>query len=157
MVMDPNPTDPAVPAPGAKPAPRLRCADRQILVPAMRLEDLLTPDDHARTVWDFVQGLDLTPLLDAIRAVEGGPGRPATLEECPQEAHTQVQRLRAELEADPAEAHRRRHQAQQRAARARAERVRQALQRLPELEAKKKAGEEDQARASTTDPEATVM
>src|SRR5437870_1471482 len=76
--MDTRSADPSVPAPGAKPSPRLRCADREILVPAMPLEDLLTPDHHARTVWDFVQGLDLTPLLDAIRAVEGGPGRPAT-------------------------------------------------------------------------------
>ena len=43
----------------------------------MRLEDLLTPEHHARTVWQFVQGLDLTPLLNTIRAVEGGPGAPA--------------------------------------------------------------------------------
>jgi transposase len=224
----------------------------------MPLEDLLTPEHHARTVWDFVQGLDLAPLLDAIRAVEGGPGRPATdprilmalwlfatvegvgsaraldwlcshhhgfrwlcggvsvnyhtlsdfrvghltlldellthsvavlmeqdlvdvnrvaqdgmrvrasagaasfrrrptLEQCLQEAQTQVQRLRAELEADPAEAHRRQQQAQQRAAREREERVRQALQRLPELEAKKKADAKEKARVSTTDAEATVM
>jgi hypothetical protein len=79
------------------------------------------------------------------------------LEECLEEARTQVQRLRAELEADPAEAHRRQRQAQQRAARERAERIRQALERMPELEAKKKAGALDKARASTTDPEATVM
>jgi transposase len=224
----------------------------------MPLEDLLTPEHHARAVWDFVQGLDLAPLLNAIRAVAGGPGRPATdprilvalwlfatvegvgsaraldwlcthhhgfrwlcggvsvnyhslsdfrvghldllddllthsvavlmeqdlvdltrvaqdglrvrasagaasfrrrptLEQCLAEAGAQVQRLRAELEADPAEANRRQHQAQQRAARARAERVRKALARLPELEAKKKADAQAQARASTTDPEATVM
>jgi hypothetical protein len=43
------------------------------------------------------------------------------------------------------------------AARDRAERLRQALERLPELQAKKKAGEKDRARASGTDPEATVM
>ena len=49
-----------------------------INLPAMPLEDLLTPDHHARTVWRFVQGLDLTSLLDGIRAVEGRPGRPAT-------------------------------------------------------------------------------
>jgi transposase len=224
----------------------------------MPLEDLLTPDHHARTVWRFVQGLDLTSLLDGIRAVEGRPGRPATdpqilvtlwlfatiegvgsaraldwlcsnhhgfrwicggvsvnyhtlsdfrvehvallddmlthsvavlmeqdlvdlnrvaedgmrvrasagaasfrrrptLEQCLQEAQQQVQRLRAELEADPAEGNRRQHQAQQRAAREREERVRQALERMPELEAKKKADEKEKARASTTDPEATVM
>jgi len=224
----------------------------------MPLEDLLTPDHHARTVWRFVQGLDLTSLLNVIRAVEGRPGRPATdpqilvalwlfatiegvgsaraldwlcsnhhgfrwicggvsvnhhtlsdfrvehvallddmlthsvavlmeqdlvdlnrvaedgmrvrasagaasfrrrptLEQCLEEAQQQVQRLRAELEADPAEANRRQYQAQQRAAREREERVRQALERMPELEAKKKADDKEKARASTTDPEATVM
>ncbi len=60
-----------------KPQPRLRCADRQTLLPAMLLEDLLAPEHLARTVWEFVQGLDLTPLLESIRSVEGRPGRPA--------------------------------------------------------------------------------
>jgi hypothetical protein len=60
-----------------KPQPRLRCADRQTLLPAMPLEDLLAPEHLARTVWQFVQGLDLTPLLETIRSVEGRPGRPA--------------------------------------------------------------------------------
>jgi transposase len=239
-------------------APRLRCANRQVLLPAMPLEDLLTPDHHARTVWRFVQGLDLTALLQTIRSVEGRPGRPATdpqilmalwlfatiegigsaraldwlcsnhhgfrwlcggvsvnyhtlsdfrvehvaslddvltksvavlmeqglvdlnrvaqdgmrvrasagaasfrrrptLQQCLHEADEQVQRLRAELESDPAEANRKQHQAQQRAAREREERIRQALGRMPELEAKKKADEKDKARASTTDPQATVM
>ena len=224
----------------------------------MRLEDLLTPEHHARTIWQFVQGLDLTPLLAPIRAVEGGPGRSATdphllvalwlyatvegigsaraldwlcanhhgfrwlcggvsvnyhslsdfrvgqveflddllthsvavllaeglvdlnrvaqdgmrvrasagaasfrrrptLEHCLEEARTQVQRLRAELETDPAAANRQQHQARARAARERAERIRNALERLPELEAKKKADAKGQARVSTTDPEATVM
>jgi transposase len=235
----------------------LRRADRQVLLPAMPLEDLLTPEHHARTVWQFVQGLDLTPLLADIRAVEGGPGRPATdpqigvalwlyatvegvgsaraldylcthhhafrwlcggvsvnyhsladfrvahldflddllthsvavlleqdlvdlnrvaqdglrvrasagaasfrrrptLERCRQQAQEQVQRLKAELENDPAAGGRQRP-ARQRAGRERDERVRQALERLPELEAKKKAGAQAEARASTTDPQATVM
>jgi transposase len=236
----------------------LRRADRTILVPAMALEDLLTPEHHARTVWQFVQGLDLTPLLATIRAVEGHPGRSATdpqilvalwlfatvegvgsaraldylctqhhgfrwlcggvsvnyhtladfrvghlefldellthsvatlmeqdlvdlnrvaqdgmrvrasagaasfrrrptLEQCVQEAQAQVQRLRAELETDPGEASRQQQKARERAARERAERIRTALARMPELEAKKKADARAQARASTTDPEATVM
>jgi transposase len=236
----------------------LRRADRQIIVPAMPLEDLLTPEHHARTVWEFVEGLDLSPLLNAIRAVEGGPGRAATdphlllalwlyatvegigsartldylcthhhgfrwlcggvsvnyhtlsdfrvahpefldqllthsvatlmaedlidlnrvaqdgmrvrasagaasfrrrptLEKCLEEAQTQVQRLRAELETDPGEGQRRQQKAQERAARERVERIRQALARLPELEAKKKAADQEKARTSTTDPEATVM
>jgi len=258
--LPPDRIPPQAPAaePAPKPAPRLRCADRQLLVPAMPLEELLTPDHHARTVWQFVQGLDLRPLLDAIRSVEGRAGRPATdpailvalwlfatvegvgsaraldwlcshhhgfrwlcggvsvnyhtlsdfrvghlsllddmlthsiavlmeqdlvdlnrvaqdglrvrasagaasfrrrptLEQCLEEAGQQVQRLAAELETDPGEANRQQHQARQRAAREREERIRKALERLPELEAKKKADAKDKARASTTDPQATVM
>jgi transposase len=239
-------------------APRLRRADRQILLPAMPLEDLLTPEHHARTIWQFVQGLDLTPLYQTIRAVEGKPGRSATdpqilvalwlyatvegigsaraldylcthhhgfrwicggvsvnyhsladfrvghleflddllthsvatlmeqhlvdlnrvaqdgmrvrasagaasfrrrptLEECLQAAQTQVQRLRAELETDPGEAHRQQQQARERAAREREARIRKALERMPEMEAKKKTDDKAKARVSTTDPEATVM
>jgi transposase len=224
----------------------------------MPLEDLLETDHQARVVWDFVSQLDLAPLYARIRAVEGGPGRPAidpriltavwlyatlegvgsahalawlcehhnafrwlvggvsinyhtlsdfrvaegdfldrtlthsvavlrdqdlvdlnrvaqdglrvrasagaasfhrrgTLEEHLHEAQEQVQRLGQELDHDPAGPSRRRAAAQQRVARERAERLRQALARLPELEAKKKAGEADKARASSTDPEATVM
>ena len=67
---------PAASAP--TPAPRVLQVDRTVLIPAMPLEDLLTPEHHARTIWQFVQGLDLTPLYATIRAVEGGPGRPAT-------------------------------------------------------------------------------
>jgi transposase len=224
----------------------------------MPLEDLLTPEHHARTIWQFVQGLDLSPLTATIRAVEGGPGRSATdpqilvalwlyatvegigsaravnylcthhhgfrwmcggvslnyhtladfrvdhpeflddllthsaavlmeqdlvdlnrvaqdgmrvrasagaasfrrrptLEQCLQEAQTQVQRLRAELETDPGEASRQQQRARVRAARERDERIRQALERLPEMEAKKKIDAKAKARVSTTDPEATVM
>lgn len=242
----------------AVPPPRLRRAERDQLIPAMRLEDLLTSDHQARVVWQFVQGVALTSLYAGIRAVEGGPGRPAidprilvalwlyatlegvgsaraldylctahhafrwlcggvsvnyhtladfrvahldvldallthsvatlreqdlvdlnrvaqdgmrvrasagaasfrrrpTLEQCLQEAQEQVQRLRTELADDPGQGTRRQAQAQQRAAREREERIGKALARLPELAAKKKATEQDQARSSTTDPEATVM
>jgi transposase len=44
----------------------------------MPLEDRLTPEHHARTIWQFVAGLDLTPLLASITAVEGHAGRSAT-------------------------------------------------------------------------------
>ena len=60
-----------------KPQPRLRCADRQTLLPGMLLEDLLAPEHLARTVWEFVQGLDWRPLLATMRSVEGRPGRSA--------------------------------------------------------------------------------
>ena len=238
--------------------PRLRCADRQTLLPAMLLEDLLAPEHLARTVWQFVQGLDLTSLLETIRSVEGRPGRPAidpqilvalwlyatiegigsaravawlclnhhgfrwlcggvevnyhtladfrvahldfldellthsvatlmeqglvdlnrvaqdglrvrasagaasfrrrpTLERCLQDAQTQVQRLRDEIATDPGEASRRQQKARERAAREREERIRKALERMPEMEAKKKADAKEKARVSTTDAEATVM
>jgi transposase len=260
-----NPQHPQPPGDDSRPAastptlaPRVLQVDRTVLIPAMPLEDLLTPEHHARTIWQFVQGLDLTPLYATIRAVEGGPGRPATdppilvalwlyatvegigsaraldylcshhhgfrwmcggvslnyhtladfrvahlefldnllthsvavlleqelvdlnrvaqdgmrvrasagaasfrrratLEQCLQEAQTQVQRLRAELETDPGEANRQQQKARERAARERADRIRQALERLPEMEAKKKADDKAKARVSTTDPEATVM
>lgn len=241
-----------------RPAPRLRAVDRQRIIPAMPLENLLDTDHQARLVWDFCQGLDLTALYDSIRSRVGGPGHPAidpricvalwlhatlegvgsaralawlctdhnafrwlcggvsvnhhtladfrvghpefldgllthsiavlreqdlvdlnrvaqdgmrvracagaasfrrkpTLEELLAEAADQVARLKEELDDDPAAPSRRSAAARERAAREREERVRQALARLPELEAKKKAGEKDKARASTTDPEATVM
>jgi transposase len=240
------------------PKPRLRTVDRQQLLPAMPLEDLLDSDHQARVVWDFVSQLDLSLLYAQIRAVEGGPGRPAidpriltavwlyatlegvgsaralswlcenhnafrwlvggvsinyhtlsdfrtdevdfldrvlthsvavlreqdlvdlnrvaqdgmrvrasagaasfhrrrTLEEHLHEAQEQVRRLKQELDQDPAAPGRRQAAAQRRAAREREERLRQALARLPELEAKKKPDEKGKARASSTDPAATVM
>jgi transposase len=241
-----------------RPPPRLRCADRQQIIPAMPLEQLLDSDHQARLVWDFCLGLDLTPLYDRIRSRVGGPGHPAldprigvalwlyatlegvgsaraldylcvhhnafrwlvggvsvnyhtladfrvgnvdsldsvlthsvavlreqglvdlnrvakdglrvrasagaasfhrraTLEECLREAEEQVARLKEELDDDPAAPSRRHAAARERAARERQERLEQALARLPELEAKKKAAERDKARCSGTDPEATVM
>jgi len=238
--------------------PRLRTADRQRIIPAMPLEDLLDTDHQARLVWDFVVGLDLTPLEQLIRSVEGGPGAPATdpriltalwlyatlegvgsaralnwlcvhhnafrwlcggvsvnyhtladfrvshvdfldrvlthsvavlreqdlvdlnrvaqdgmrvrasagaasfhrrrtLEECLAEAQQQVQRLKEELQDEPSAPSRRQAAAQERAAAERAQRLRQALVRMPEMEAKKKADDKENARASSTDPEATVM
>lgn len=255
-VPDPDPAPPAhVPAA----APRLRRADRHQVVFRAAPLDALIPDDHpARTVWAYVEGLDLAPLYDRIKAVAGRPGRAPidprilmalwlyatiegvgsarrldalcrdhaaflwiagdvptnyhtladfrtdhvallddlltrsvaallaeglvdlnrvaqdglrvrasagaasfrrrpTLEEALAQAEAQVEALRAEAEEDPAASDRRQRGARERAARERAERVRAALGRLPELEAKKKAGERDRARCSTTDPEATVM
>jgi transposase len=224
----------------------------------MPLENLLDQDHQARLVWEFSQGVDLSPLYHRIRSVEGGPGHPAldprlgfalwlyatlegvgsaraltwlcrhhnafrwltggvsvnyhtlsdfrsehidfldgvlthsvavlreqdlvdlnrvaqdgmrvracagaasfhrkaTLEEHLQQAQEQVQRLKDELDHDPAAPTRRQRKARERAASERIERLQQALARLPELEAKKKADQKDKARASSTDPEATVM
>src|SRR6516165_10902789 len=236
--------------------PRVRTANRhQVVFRAAALDELIPPDHPARTVWEYVEGLDLTPLYQAIKAVEGNPGRPPidpkilmalwlyatidgvgsarqldelchrhaayqwilgdvsinyhtlsdfrtahgelldrlltqsvavlvaeglvdlnrvaqdgmrvrasagaasfrrrpTLEEALAQAEAQVEALRAEVEEDPAASDRRQRGARERAARERAERVKAALGRLPELEAKKKAGGRDKARFSTTDPEA---
>jgi transposase len=57
--------------------PRMQRADRdQVELRPTHLDALLPPDHRARLVWDFVEGLDLSPLHDRIRAVEGHPGRP---------------------------------------------------------------------------------
>ena len=65
------------PAPGG--APRLREADRtQLCLRPVDLESLLPEDHRARSIWAYVEGLDLTPLYQAIAAVEGEAGRPAT-------------------------------------------------------------------------------
>jgi hypothetical protein len=79
------------------------------------------------------------------------------LQECLKEAEEHVASLRAELEADPAATTRRQQAARERAARERTERIKKALEQLPEAEAKKKPKDRKKARVSTTDPEARVM
>lgn len=70
------PEQPAPAAPG-RGAPRLRVPQRdQIDMHWAALDELLDPEHPVRLVWAFVQGLDLTPLYDAIKAREGEPGHP---------------------------------------------------------------------------------
>jgi transposase len=72
------------PEPDARPVPeaprgrpRLQRPDRdQVELRPTHLDALLPADHRARLVWDFVMGLDLSPLHERIRAVEGHPGRP---------------------------------------------------------------------------------
>src|SRR5262245_21605555 len=94
-----------------------------------------------------------------VRACAGAASfrRRQTLEEHLQEAEDQVARLKEEMDDDPAAPSRRHAAARERAARERQERLEEALKRLPELEAKKKPDDRHKGRASTTDPEATVM
>jgi len=94
-----------------------------------------------------------------VRASAGAASfrRRATLEQCLAEAETQVQTLRAELDADPGATTARQKAARARAARERQAGVVQALAALPALEAKKKPEERTKARASTTDPDARIM
>jgi len=256
-----SPTDAPDPEELAPGTPRLQRPNRsQVELRSVDLDGLLPADHRARLVWAFVEGLDLAPLYDRIKAVEGHPGRPpidpailtalwlyatldgvgsaraldrlcaehdayrwlcggvgvnyhtlaafrvehadvldrlltesvaalladglvtlatvaqdgmrvrasagaasyrrrSTLERFLDEAEAQVDALKAELDDDPAATSRRIAAARERAATERAERVRRALEHLPELEAaKRRAGKPaDEARASTSDPEARVM
>ena len=94
-----------------------------------------------------------------VRASAGAASfrRGQTLQECLKEAEEHVASLRGELEADPAATTKRQQAARQRAARERTERIKKALEQLPEVEAKKKPKDRKKARVSTTDPEARVM
>jgi transposase len=96
-----------------------------------------------------------------IRASAGAASfrRGETLEQCLEQARAQVAALKQQAEEDPGACTRRQQAARERAARERQARIEAALARLPELaEIKAKQGKpREQARASTTDAEATVM
>jgi transposase len=85
--------------------------------------------------------------------------RQGRLEEHLAQARELVQSLKAQIEADPTEAVRRSQAAKLRAARQREECIREALDRLPEVAAVKRrnGGKAEDARASTTDADASVM
>lgn len=91
-------------------------------------------------------------------AGSGSFRRQPTLERCRQEAQEHVRRLRAEDPGPDVSA--RQEAARQRAARQRQERVEKALEQLQQvrqLKERNKKGSGEQARASTTDPEARRM
>jgi transposase len=91
--------------------------------------------------------------------------RPATLQKCLHEAQAQVQALQVQADEDSAAVNRRRQAAQQRAAQERLQRVQAALHEAQRLGARRqetakrtgRPADPDQARASTTDPEAHKM
>ena len=57
--------------------PRLRMAERrQVELRAVCLDDLVPADHRVRMVWTFVEGLDVSALVAAVKAVEGRPGHP---------------------------------------------------------------------------------
>jgi len=63
---------------GAGGDPRVQRPNRaQLELRPVDLEGVLPADHRARLVWDFVEGLDLQPLYDRIKAIEGQAGRPA--------------------------------------------------------------------------------
>ena len=83
--------------------------------------------------------------------------RGKTLERLEAEAKEQVEALRKELQDDPSACTKRRQAARERARRERLERVARARQVLHEVQAKKPPDKRDQARTSTTDPDARFM
>ena len=61
----------------SRPAPRLQIAERsQVKFRTANLDELVSQDHPVRAVWVYVEQADLAALYDAIRAVEGAPGRP---------------------------------------------------------------------------------
>ena len=85
--------------------------------------------------------------------------RQASLEEHLEHARELVQTLKTQAEVDPGQASRRAQAAKQRAASQREQRIQAALERLPEVAPAKRrgAGKAEDARASTTDAQASVM
>src|SRR5438045_2976162 len=68
---------PQVPEPQGE--PRLERPERhQMAWEAVDLDSLIPLDHRARLVWEYVEELDLSLFLVAIKAVEGHSGRPAT-------------------------------------------------------------------------------
>lgn len=58
-------------------AVRVETANRtQVTLQPIDLESVLPPGHAARLVWRFVEGLDLSKFYAAIKARDGGPGRP---------------------------------------------------------------------------------
>lgn len=73
---DPQPPaeSPRVERPKGK--PRYKRAERyQMEMRTLSLDQMLPSDHRARTVWQFAEKLDLSPLYDRIKAVEGHVGR----------------------------------------------------------------------------------
>jgi transposase len=86
--------------------------------------------------------------------------RRSTLEECLEAAREQVETLKRLAEEDTADLTRRQRAARERAARERQQRIEEAMRQCEELQQQREAScgrKENEARASTTDPEARVM
>ena len=85
--------------------------------------------------------------------------RRASLDEHLSQARELVQTIKTQAQADPGQAKRQAQAAQLRAAQEREQRIRAALEQLPEVAAAKKrnGGKTEDARASTTDADARVM
>jgi len=75
-IPDPQSPESAAPVPTGR--PRVQRANRhQVAMRTVALDALLPEDHQARLVWEYVKALDLGPLYEPIRAVEGHAGRNA--------------------------------------------------------------------------------
>jgi transposase len=85
--------------------------------------------------------------------------RKASLQDKLDQARQRVAELKTQLQSDPGQDNRRKTAARQRAEREMQDRLQRALDRMPELEAIKRrnGGKAEDARASSTDADATVM
>lgn len=94
-----------------------------------------------------------------VRASAGASSfhRGPTIDKHLAEAEQQVQALKQELDGDPAANQRRLHAARLRAAEERQQRLQRARAQLPDIAAQKKLADKEQARVSTTDPDARIM
>lgn len=94
-----------------------------------------------------------------VRASAGAASfrRGPTLQECLASAKAQVERVKREVDEPDSTATAREKAARERAAKEREERVTRALAQLPKVQVSKKPKDREQARVSTTDPEARVM
>jgi transposase len=96
-----------------------------------------------------------------VRAAAGAASfrRQASLDEHLSQARALLHTIKTQAQSDPGQAKRQAQAAKLRAAQEREERIRAALAQLPEVAAAKKrnGGKSEDARASTTDPDARVM
>jgi transposase len=125
------------------------------------LDDLLTESVALLTAEGVVTLKRVAQDGMRVRASAGAASfrREARLEQYHQEAREQVERLKQQIDADPGAATRRQRAARARVARERQERLERALERLPEMAAIKarQGKDEESARVSSTDPEASNM
>lgn len=63
---------------GERPAPRINSPDRSQVDPhPKRIDELIPPDHKARLIWALVEEMDMAPLYEEVKSVEGHAGRPA--------------------------------------------------------------------------------
>ena len=123
------------------------------------LDEVLTRSVASLMSQDLVKLERVSQDGTRVRASAGASSfrREPSLRVCLKQAREQVAELARELHEDPQATTRRQSAARQRSAEDRRRRVEAALAQMPEVELKKKPAEREQARVSTTDPQARVM